>query len=132
MQIITIAGNVTKDGEIRHLNNGDPVLGFSVAVNGIGRDAPSTFFDCSLFGKRGEALAPMITKGGKVAVSGTFGTREHNGKTYLTVRATEVTLQGGKPQAQAGTSYDDPAPRKQATNSYAAMDDDIPFACEWR
>lgn len=125
MQIITIAGNITRDAELRRTNNGDPVLSFSVAVNGIGRDAPSTFFDCSIWGKRASALEPHIRKGGKATVSGTFGTREHNGKTYLTVNANEITLQGGKQEGgrvEAKTSYDEPADK-----GHLDLDDDLPF-----
>lgn len=129
MQIITIAGNITKDAELRRTNNGDPVLSFSVAVNGIGRDAPSTFFDCSIWGKRATALEHHIRKGGKATVSGTFGTREHNGKTYLTVNANEITLQGSKQEGAASarggagrTSYDEPE-----HGGHADLDDDLPF-----
>lgn len=135
MQIITIAGNVTKDAVQRRTQNGEPVLGFSVAVNG--RDDKSTFFDCSMWGRRAEAIAPHITKGAKVAVSGEFGTREHEGRTYLTVNVQNVTLQGGKREAQQGSSYDDNPPARQSkpTNGYAAqsgLDDDIPFAPQWK
>ena len=60
MQLTTIAGNVGKDAVLRRTGNGDAVLGFSVAVdngkdkNGTKRD--STWFSCSLWGKRGESL----------------------------------------------------------------------------
>jgi single-strand DNA-binding protein len=131
MQIITIAGNITKDAVLRRTQKGEPVLGFSVAVNGIGQDAPSTFFDCTMWGKRGETLESMIKKGGKVTVSGTFGTREHDGKTYLTVRANDVTLQGAKAEASSRSSYDEPEQRDSRVMANA-LDDDIPFAPEWR
>ena len=96
MKSITIAGNVTKDAELRTAGN-DKVLGFSVAVSeGFGDKKRTLFFDCSLWGKRGETLSSMITKGGKVVVTGDLSTREHNGKTYLIIRANDVTLMSGK------------------------------------
>ena len=98
MKHIVIAGGLTRDSELRRTQGGDPILNFSVGVS-EGRDKPSTYFSCSLFGKRGEALAAYLTKGTKVTVIGDFSTREHDGKTYLQVRADQVTLQGGGKKA---------------------------------
>ena len=120
MQIITIAGNIGKDAEIRTTGNGDKVAGFSVAVdngkdsNGNRRD--STWFDCSLWGKRAESLAPYIKKGGKITVSGRPTAREHNGMAYLGINVDQVTLQGGN---QAGNQNVDPR-RAQEPEGYVA------------
>lgn len=94
MKQMIIAGGLTRDSELRRTQGGDAILNFSVGVSD-GRDKPSTYFSCSLFGKRGEALAQYLTKGTKVTVIGDFSTREHDGKTYLQIRADQVTLQGG-------------------------------------
>ena len=98
MKNITIAGGVTRDAELRTVGgNGDKVLGFSVAVSeGFGDKKRTLYFDCSIWGKRAETLASMIAKGTKLTVSGDLSTREHDGKTYLTIRASDVTLQSGK------------------------------------
>jgi len=105
MKNITLAGRLTKDAELRHLNNGDPVANFSVAVDDrSGGEKKGLFFEASLFGKRGEALAPHLVKGASVTIAGDFGTREYNGKTYLTVRVNDVTLQGGKPSSEGSFS----------------------------
>lgn len=105
MKNITLAGRLTKDAELRTMSSGDQVLNFSVAVDDrSGKEKGTLFFDASLFGKRGEALSQYLTKGSSVTVSGDLGTREHNGKTYLTCRVNDVTLQGGKP---VGRSDDD-------------------------
>ena len=106
MKNLTIAGGITRDSELRTAgSNGDKVLGFSVAVSeGFGDKKRTLYFDCSIWGKRAETLHSMLTKGQKVCVSGDLSTREHDGKTYLTVRANDVTLQGGKPQGDAGQS----------------------------
>jgi len=109
MKNITIAGNITRDAVVRSTNGGN-VTGWSVAVDdGWGQSKSTIFFDCSWWGQRGEKVAPYLLKGGKVAVSGELSKREHEGKTYLTVNVTDVTLQGGKPQGQAD-SYQAPAP----------------------
>ena len=96
MKSITIAGNIGKDAQTRTTQGGDKVTSWTVAVEERqGQDKRTIWFDCNLWGVRGEKLAEYLTKGGKVAVSGDLSTREHEGKTYLTVRADQVTLMGG-------------------------------------
>ena len=131
MKSITIAGNIGKDAVTRTTPNGEKVTGWSVAVEERnGQDKRSIWFDCTLWGKRGESLAQYLTKGGKVAVSGELSTRDHEGKTYLTIRVDQVTLQGGKPDGERQE-------RSQQSSGYGAggsansgrsdMDDDLPF-----
>lgn len=126
MKQIIIAGNIGKDAVVRHTQSGDAVAGFSVAVEERnGQDKRTLWFDCSLWGKRGEALAQYLTKGSRVTVAGDLSTRDHEGRTYLTVRASEVTLQGG------GERRDD-APRDRPREDAGSgrrndLDDEIPF-----
>lgn len=99
MKNITIAGRLTRDAENRTAGS-DNVTGFSVAVDDRqGKEKSTLFFECNLWGKRGESLSQYLTKGSSVTVSGDFSTREHNGKIYLSVRVADVTLQGGKQQS---------------------------------
>lgn len=130
MKTISIAGNIGKDAVTRSTQSGDKVTGWTVAVEERnGQDKRTIWFDCTMWGKRGEALAQYLTKGGKVAVSGELSTREHEGRTYLTINANQVTLLGGKSDRQ-----DDSRP--QDSGGYGAggrpgagdMDDAIPFA----
>jgi single-strand DNA-binding protein len=123
MNIISIAGQLGKDAEVRHLANGDPVASFSVA-DSQGKDKPTIWWRCSLFGKRAESLAPYLTKGQAVTVSGNVTEREYTDKDgqsrkSMEVRVNDVALQGGKrdeapraaPSKQAakpsGTGFDD-------------------------
>jgi single-strand DNA-binding protein len=139
MKNITIAGRVGKDAETRRTQNGDPVTSFTVAVDdGYGDKKSTLWFDCSLWGKRGDAVAKFIVKGTPVSVSGDLSKREYDGKTYLTINVSNVTLQGGndkqsKPEQRQdrGTSYDRDDARTQGGNS-RMMDDEIPFAAEFR
>lgn len=142
MKAISIAGNIGKDAETRTTPNGDKVTSWTVAVEDrAGKEKGTFWFDCTLWGSRGEALAQYLTKGSKVAVSGELTRREYEGKTYLGVNVSGVTLQGGKP---------DDAPRAQPTrekaNGYGSrpmasetgglpgndMDSEIPFNPEVR
>ena len=126
MKNITIAGNVGKDAETRKTGSGDAVTSFSVAVEERkGQDKSTIWFDVSIWGARGEKIASYITKGTKVAVSGDLGKREHDGKTYLTVRADQVTLMGSKSDGAREQSQE--PRREQQTQSRKELDDEIPF-----
>ena len=121
MKVITIAGNVGKDAIVRRTGNGDAVAGFSVAVTDRKKD--TTWFDVSVWGKRGETLAQYITKGSKITVVGELSTREHEGKTYLSVNASEIALQDSR---NAGEDYRDKTPSGQGAP--ADLDfDEVPF-----
>ena len=133
MKSLTIAGNIGKDAELRSTGKGEQVAGFSVGVtDGFGDNKRTLWFDVSIWGKRAETLAPMLTKGGKVCVSGDLSTREYDGKTYLTLRASEVTLMGGKPDGERGESFTKQEFQQVIGKEVRdmrrdAMDDEIPF-----
>jgi single-strand DNA-binding protein len=120
MQIISIAGTTGKDAEYKNANGSD-LCSFSVAVNsGWGDKKVTTWFDVSNWGKGAQGLANILVKGSKVALTGELSTREHNGKTYLQVRANGVTIQG--------TPQGDSRPDSQGSATPSAdLDDDIPF-----
>lgn len=128
MKSIVLAGNIGRNAETRNTQSGDSVTGFSVAVEERqGQDKRTIWFDVSIWGKRGSALAQYLTKGTRVAVAGDLSTREHDGKTYLTVRADQVTLLGGGEQRRDEPRQqhrNDDQPRGQ---SRADLDDEIPF-----
>lgn len=128
MKNIVIAGRVGKDAEARRTPEGKPVLNFSVAVDdGYGQNKSTMWFDVSVWGKRGESLANVVRKGMNVTVIGEFKTREHAGKTYLSVDATDIELQGGA-RTDGGHPVRETAPARGGGD----LDDEIPFACEWR
>lgn len=131
MKNLTIAGNVGKDAVTRTTQGGDSVTGWSVAVEERhGQDKRTLWFDCTLWGKRGSARAPYLTKGTRVAVAGELSTREYEGKTYLTLRADQVTLLGGgEKQSDAGEHRTDQRAENQQGTGYgrADLDDEVPF-----
>lgn len=92
-------GRVGRDAVVRHSASGDAVAGFSVAVDaGFGDKKKTTWLDCSFWGKRAESVGPLIKQGDRIGIVGELSTREHEGKTYITLRVSEVTLLGVKPQ----------------------------------
>ena len=137
MNVICVAGQLGRDSELRYLNNGDAVLGFSVADD-QGKDKPTIWWNCSLFGKRAESLAQYLTKGQKVSVSGNVTEREFADKDGVKkkaqdIRVSDVALQGQKqdaaPAREPGLPKPTPrpAPRQSAAPSFPD-DEDIPFA----
>lgn len=140
MNNITIAGQLGKDAEVRYLPNGDPVASFSVA-DSQGREKPTIWWRCSLFGKRAESLAPYLTKGQAVTVSGTVTEREYTDKDgtqkkAMEVRVQDVAMQGGKRESERSNSplVQQSEPRRQAAaktapagSGFDDMESDIPF-----
>ncbi len=151
MNVITVAGQLGKDAELRYLPNGDAVCNFSVA-DSQGREKPTIWWRASLFGKRAESLSQYLKKGTSVTVSGTITEREYTDKDgtqkkAMEVRANDVALQGGKrDDAQQYSAPAQPArpsapqqrqapPRQSAppvSSGFDDMSDDIPFiSCDW-
>lgn len=117
-------GRVGKDAQTRYTQGGESVTGWSLAVeSGWGDKKQTLWLDCSLWGKRGEKVAEYLVKGVQVGVTGELGTREHDGKTYLTLRVADVTLIGGKAEGKPTSKG---APVEQHSDS-PFPDDDIPF-----
>lgn len=130
MKSITIAGRIGKDAETRTTQGGDQVTGFTVAVDeGFGDKKRTIWFDVAFWGKRGASVAPHLTKGGSVTVTGDLSTREYEGKTYLTIRAHDLTLQGGK---QSGYDQSPGTGAGAGGRPSNDIEDSIPFAAEWR
>lgn len=113
MNFITVAGTLGRDAEIKHLNNGDPVCSFSIA-DSQGKDKPTIWWNCSLFGRRAESLAPYLTKGAQVTVAGNITERswtdkQGNERKSMDVRVADVALQGrrGEPEKPKKASDED-------------------------
>lgn len=126
MKTVVIAGRLGKDAELRRTQGGDPVLGFSVAVDdGYGDNKRTLWFRCSMWGKRAQSLDGHLTKGSAVTVAGDLSTDEYEGKTNLTIRVSELTMQGGgeKREVAPKRDRDDPRTGRQMED----LDDQIPF-----
>ena len=144
---VSIAGNLTRDPEIRVTQGGTAVLSFGIAVNdrrknasGQWEDVPN-FFECVTFGNRATALSDILTKGMKVAIAGKlhYSSWEKDGQKHskVDIIAQEIELmQNRKPQQQQGyqpPQQAQPAPQWNARQAYAEAPqsgfygDDLPF-----
>jgi single-strand DNA-binding protein len=99
---ITIAGNLTRDPDLRFTPNGRATASFGVAVNNDWTDPSSgerrestEFFDVVVWGKPAENAAQSLSKGQEVVVSGrlqqrSWETNEGERRTRIEVVATVV------------------------------------------
>lgn len=133
---VLISGNLTRDPELRATPGGMQVLSFGVAVNdrtknqqtGEWEDRPN-FVDCTMFGKRADALSRILRKGMKVAIEGKlrYSAWEKDGqkRSKIEVIPDEVELMsqnpGGQqraPQAYAPQGYQQPQAAPQQPQAY--------------
>lgn len=144
---VTLAGRVGKDAETRQAGNSS-VTGFSVAGDtGFGDRKQSHWFNCSLWGKRGEAMQQYLTKGQEVVVIGEYSEREYNGNKYKELNVLDVKLMGGsqsqgqqqnnqqqnsqqqgnQQQRQAPQQFNNQMNQAPQTMADAVIDQSIPF-----
>lgn len=121
MNSITVAGQLGRDAELKYLNNGDPICNFSIA-DSQGKDKSTIWWNCTIYGKRGESLAQYLTKGQAVTVVGHITEREFtdkngNQRKAMDVRVNEVALQGGRREQEA----------KPVQQTAADEPEDLPF-----
>lgn len=129
---INIIGRVGKGGASIKTVRDREVLSWSVACDsGYGDNKTTLWFDCALWGARGAKLADMIAQGDRIGVTGTLSRREHDGKTYLKIDASDVTLLGDKrdggdqPRSSSREQRGGNAANTPPMDSFT--DDDIPF-----
>lgn len=122
MNSYNVVGRIGKDAVTRQAGD-QKVTGFSLAVDsGFGDRKQTLWLDCSGWGKRFEGVASYLVKGAQIAAHGELGTREHEGKSYLTLKLVDLTLIGGKAER--------PSVGKSGNNQNSSEMDDsdrIPF-----
>lgn len=91
MSVSTVYGNVGKDAELRYLPSGDAVLNFSVAES-EGKDKPTIWWRCAVFGKWAESLKPYVTSGKKIVVTGKMTKQEFTDKTGVKRESLELKV----------------------------------------
>lgn len=131
-----------RDAEIRTTGQGESVatlaLAFSYGRKGSDGRRPTQWVDGALWGKRAEALAPYLTKGGLVSVLlEDVHIETYQGKngeaSKLVGRVVDVELAGGGERAAspAPAPRAAPAPRQAPAPSgghgFESMDDDTPW-----
>jgi single-strand DNA-binding protein len=136
MNKITGTGRVVADAEVRFTPSGDAICNFRVASDvGYGDKKTTNWFNCQIWGKRGEAIAQHLTKGQQVTVFGTLQLREWTNKEGVKqlspdVRVDEIELQGGKQSSESAPAREPVARQRQQSAVPMSRDFDdeqIPF-----
>lgn len=127
--IITLVGNLGQDPDIKYLADGTAVASFSVAHSRRRKDQESTtWWRCSMFGKRAETIGQYFHKGSRILVTGEPFAREYTNKNGETKTSMEISVsdfsfvdsKADQDSPQRSKSYSAPA-------ADAPFDDDIPF-----
>src|SRR3712207_8290151 len=75
---VVLAGNLTRDPELRFTNDGIPVCSFGLAVNRVrSRNEEVDFFNVSAWRELGETIANYKKKGDPILVEGRLRSEEH-------------------------------------------------------
>ncbi|ULJ60817.1 single-stranded DNA-binding protein [Wielerella bovis] len=127
MSIIAVAGRVGRDAEVRATPNGKYITNFTIAetIYSNGKKK-SQWFQCKMFGERGEKLAQYIKKGGAVTVYGTLEVRQYTDKqgmerTAVEIAVNDVVLQGNATDNQSSSQ------QRQHSAPIEDIEDDIPL-----
>lgn len=112
MNVWTFTGRLGADADLRTTQTGDRVLNFRVANDvGFGDRKTAQWVDCSLWGQRAERLAPHLTRGKGLVISGEVTLREFERRdgtrgAGLAVRVTELDFTGGeRDRDERGAGY---------------------------
>jgi len=131
MNVLTATGNIGSDSELRFTKDGTPIANFSFALSsGYGEKKKTSWVRCSIIGKRGETLSPMLKKGLPVAISGEISLNEYVGKdgvskSNLECLVSTLTLLAKKDESRG--SSNPPQPSKSEVESFDDLESDIPF-----
>lgn len=110
MNSISVSGVIGKDAETKTFGI-NVVCNFSVS-DSQGKDKPTIWWNCQLWGKRAETLSKYLTKGSHVTVIGELTEREWTNKDGISkkvydLRVNNVALQGRPPVALKPADIED-------------------------
>lgn len=91
MNIVSVAGNIGRDAEMRTFPSGESFCTFSVADSQGKNEAP-IWWRCLLIGKRAEGLSPFLKKGSRVSVTGYARERTYTDKKGMSQKSLELRL----------------------------------------
>ncbi len=129
---VVIVGRLTRDSELSFTNSGFALTKFSIATNrrkksGDTWEDEANYFDCIIWGKRGEALNNYLKRGQQVAVEGELKQErwEKDGvkRSKVTIEVTNLQLIGGKSEGNQ-QEYN---PKKDPAHNNGSFEDDTPF-----
>lgn len=140
INLAIIAGNVTREPELRYTPSGKAICKFSVATNhsvknGDKWDNVPTYHNIIVWGKQGEYLGDSLHKGDRVAIQGRISESkwEKDGQTYRRTEIIADNVQSGPSGKVQGRTQNNTVdqeieePPADYQNSQEVNIDDIPF-----
>lgn len=144
---VTIVGRLTRDAELKYTNSGSAVTRIGLAVNRSRKDGDqwveeASFFDVTLWGRRGEALNQYLQRGTRIAVNGELRQerwdQDGQTKSRVIINANNIQLLGdnqNNQQPRGNKSRDvndynpsnDPRHNGYQNQSNENFEDDIPY-----
>jgi single-strand DNA-binding protein len=139
---VVLAGNLTRDPELRFTNNGIPVCQFGLAVNRVrSKSEEVDFFDITAWRELGETIANYKKKGDPILVEGklqyrTWEAQDGSKRSKVDVVADNVQFLGRGEASGEGGAPSGGAQRSRAGARQSSQDDvdlneedfdDIPF-----
>ncbi len=135
---VQLLGNLTAEPELRFTQGGQGVLNMRLATNESYLDKDKVrrertdYHTVVVWGKRGESLAKILTKGSSIFVEGSLRTSSYNNregqKVYKTeIVANNVILTGGRPVGRGAPRDEQPAQEPPADDGGGYGDDDPAF-----
>ena len=138
---ICLVGRLTKNAELKYVNDSMAVATFTLAVNrnfkGQNGEREADFINCVIWRQQAENLANWAKKGALIGITGRIQTRSYENQQGQRVYVTEVVadnfqLLESRKDREAGPSqgYGQPDFGRQATANTSPMDisdDDLPF-----
>src|SRR5215204_1072285 len=107
---VVLAGNLTRDPELRFTNDGIAVCSFGLAVNRVrSRSEEVDFFDISAWRELGETVANYKKKGDPILVEGrlqyrTWEAQDGSKRSKVDVVADNVQFLGGRSDSDDGAT----------------------------
>lgn len=99
--LCVLAGNLTRDAEMKYTGSGTPVVNFSLAVNNpISNKDEVLFIECVAFGKLAEVITEYTAKGKNILVNGrlvleSWTTDEGTKRSKIKLYVSAMQLLGG-------------------------------------
>ena len=138
---VVLAGNLTRDPELRFTSSGIPVCEFGLAVNRVrSKSEEVDFFDITAWRELGETIANYKKKGDPILVEGklqyrTWEAQDGSRRSKVDVVADNVQFLGRGEGGEAGTLASAGGQRARANQRSSRDDvelneedfDDIPF-----
>lgn len=126
---VILVGRLTRDAEQTYTPGGYALLKFGIAVNRRRKQGEewvdeANFFDVTVYGRQGEAIARYMTRGKQVAVDGQlrqdrWESQDGSKRSKVTIDASNVQLLGGREDREGmGRQSAPPGPGGQPGGGY--------------